>query len=73
MHIDLKQWLVSIFRVVYQVNKPMISSPAACPFKGVRGKSRKSGRAMEIEMGDADPKNLISLGRYIVPPGFLDR
>ena len=50
----------------------MISSPAACPFKGVRGKSRKSGRAMEIEMGDADPKNLISLGRYIVQVSFLD-
>ena len=27
---------------------------------------------MEIEMGDADPKNLISLGRYIVQVGFLD-
>ena len=26
---------------------------------------------MEIEMGDADPKNLISLGRYIVQGGFL--
>lgn len=74
MHIDLKQWLDSWIQVLGEVNKRMISSPAACPFKGVRGEKvgRASERAMEIEMGDADPKNLISLGRYIVPAGFLD-
>ena len=45
--------------------------PPPAHLKVYGGKSRKSERAMEIEMGDADPKNLISLGRYIVQGGFL--